>query len=202
MKRILFFLALVCTAIISHAQSVTVTQPNGSEQLYSCQTYQIKWTATGTSNFWVIDYSLNNGAIWTSVATNLSVNPSGGVYTYNWTIPYVSSPTALVRVRDYNDTLKQDVSNAVFNIAYPITVVSANGGESWQGLSQQTINWNAQGTSGVFALDYSTNNGTSWSTIATNVTGNNYVWTVPNIPTAQALIRVRDNANSCHAAAP
>lgn len=197
MRRIIFLLALVCTALISHAQAVTVTQPNGTEQLYSCQTYQIKWTATGTSNFWVIDYSLNNGAIWTSVATNLSVNASGGVYTYNWTIPFVASPTALVRIRDYNDTLKQDVSNASFNISYPVTTISPNGGETWQGLSQQTISWNAQGTSGVFAIEYSTNNGTNWSTIATNVTGNNYVWTVPNSPTAQALIRVRDNANTC-----
>lgn len=197
MKRILFFLAMVCTSILGYAQSVTITQPNGSEQLYSCQTYQIKWTATGTSNFWSIDYSLNNGAIWTSVATNLSVNPSGGVYNYSWTIPFVSSPTALVRVRDYNDTLKQDVSNAAFSISYPITVLSPNGGETWQGLSQQTISWSAQGTSGVFAIEYSLNNGTSWGTIATSVTGNNYVWTVPNSPSTQALIRVRDNANTC-----
>lgn len=45
----------------TQAQSITITQPNGGEVLYSCQQYTIKWTASGTSNYYNIDYSLNGG---------------------------------------------------------------------------------------------------------------------------------------------
>ena len=121
MKKILFLVLALTALLTGNAQSVTITQPNGSELLYGCQSYQIKWNATGVSNNWTIDYSLNSGAIWTSVATNLAISPVSGVYTYSWTVPMVSSPTVLVRVRDYGDTLKQDVSNAVFAVQLPIT---------------------------------------------------------------------------------
>ncbi len=42
------------------------------------------------------------------------------------------------------------------------------------------------------AIDFSTNNGTSWSTIATGETPLNYYWTVPSVATSNALLRVRD----------
>ncbi|MFK5004329.1 hypothetical protein, partial [Klebsiella pneumoniae] len=62
MKKILLFLFAAFSLVFTQAQSVTVTQPNGGEVLYGCQTYQVKWNSTGTSNYWNIDYSLNNGA--------------------------------------------------------------------------------------------------------------------------------------------
>ncbi|HLP21808.1 MAG TPA: hypothetical protein VK174_15955, partial [Chitinophagales bacterium] len=197
MKKILFFLLAIASFVTSGAQSVTITQPNGSELLYGCQSYQIKWNATGVSNNWNIDYSLNSGAIWTSVASNLAISPVSGVYSYTWTVPMVSSPTVLVRVRDYIDTLKQDVSNTVFTVQLPITITAPNGGEVWQGLSQQTIAWVPAGTSGVFNLSYSINNGSSWSTIVNNISANNYLWTVPNNPSTQSLVRVADATTSC-----
>ena len=55
------------------AQSITVTQPNGGELLYGCQTYTIKWNSSGVSNWYDIHYSLNGGTTWTSVATNINI---------------------------------------------------------------------------------------------------------------------------------
>lgn len=181
----------------ANAQSVTITQPNGGEVLYGCQNYAIQWTASGVTNNWNIDYSLNNGAIWTSVASNLNILPLSSVYSYNWSVPMVSSNTVLVRIRDYSDTTKQDISNAVFTIQLPINVVSPNGGEVWQGLSNQTLSWNPAGTSGFFNVFYSLNNGSSWISIVNNIAANNYNWTVPNSPSTQALIRVTDATTSC-----
>jgi hypothetical protein len=197
MKKLVFLILALTGILLGNAQSVTITQPNGSELLYGCQTYQIKWNATGVSNSWNLDYSLNSGAIWTSVASNLAISPVSGVYTYSWTVPMVSSSSVLVRVRDYNDTLKQDVSNAVFTVQLPITITSPNGGEVWQGLSNQTISWVPAGTSGVFNLSYSINNGSSWNTIINGISANNYLWTVPNNPSTQALVRVADATTSC-----
>ena len=155
MKRFLFFLLTYLLFANANAQSVTITQPNGGEVLYGCQTYLIKWTSSGTSNFWNIDYSLNNGAIWTSVASDINITNGQ----YSWTVPMVSSTTVLVRVRDFSDTTKQDASNAVFTIQKPITITAPNGGETWQGLTSHSITWNPAGTSGVFNIYYSIDNG-------------------------------------------
>ena len=106
MKRIIPFFLAAFAALTSIAQSVTVTQPNGGETMYYCQTYQIRWTASGVSNFWNVEYSLNNGTTWTTEATNLSVAPVSGVYTYVWTVPAnAPSSTALVRITDLSITV-------------------------------------------------------------------------------------------------
>src|SRR4051812_18463434 len=99
MKKV--FLLVFCSFyfFFSNAQSITVTQPNGGEVLYACQSYLITWNATGTSGYYDIDYSLDNGGIWASIASNLFV--SNGQF--SWTVPNAESNKCLVRVRDKND---------------------------------------------------------------------------------------------------
>ncbi len=92
------------------------------------------------------------------------------------------------------------MSNAVFNInpSNDITVTSPNGGQTWQGLSTQAITWtNLPSASGQYILQYSLNNGSTWSTIASNITGNSYNWTVVNSPSTTCLIKVIDYLNNC-----
>ena len=96
MRKPLVLFLFIIAFLTGRAQTITVTAPNGGEQLYACQTYTITWTASGTSNYYDLDYSLNNGAIWASIASNINV--TNGQYT--WTIPNVESNTCLVRVRD------------------------------------------------------------------------------------------------------
>lgn len=195
MRQFVFFLCALFISVVSFGQAITVTQPNGGEVLYACQQYQVKWNATGTSNYYNIDYSLNNGAIWTSVASNLNITNGQ----YLWTVPYVQSSTCLVRVRDKNDTLKQDISDAVFTINIPVIVTSPNGGEVWGAGTQKPITWNIQGTSLSFNLEYSVNGGSSWSTIVSNyaTSSGSYNWTVPNNPSTNCLVRVTDATTSC-----
>jgi len=65
------------------------------------------------------------------------------------------------------------------------------GGEGLIPLQTERIHWDAYGNSGSFTLQYTTNNGSSWTTIAT-VAGSErgYDWTVPNLTTGQARVRV------------
>ena len=194
-SKLCFKASIVCFFTIlnfslSEAQNVTVTQPNGGEVLYGCQNYLIKWNSNSVSNYWNIDYSLNGGSIWVSVATNLNIVNGQ----YSWTVPMVASSNVLVRVLDYNAPTKRDSSNAVFTIQLPITVTSPNGGEIWQGLSSKNITWTPAGTSGIFNLSYSINNGSNWIAIANNIAANNYTWNpVPNNPSIQALVRVHES---------
>ncbi|MBA4240253.1 MAG: hypothetical protein C0448_05980, partial [Sphingobacteriaceae bacterium] len=195
MRKLLLFISLVWTSLLG-AQSITITQPNGGEILYACQTYTVKWTQTGSpSNYWNVDYSLDGGTIWTSVASNfLSTNGQ-----FVWTVPNVQSTTVLMRVYDALNSSTVDQSNAFFTINIPVLLTSPNGGEVWQGNTVQNITWNAIGTSNTYNIAYSTNGGTSWTNIVTNYANTTgvYSWTVPNIPSSNCLVRVMDYVTNC-----
>jgi hypothetical protein len=193
MKKLILSVFLIYCCFVAYSQPITILQPNGGETLYGCQNYTIKWTSSGVSNYYNIDYSLNGGITWTSVASNLNITNNQ----YNWTLPMSASSNVYIRVRDYADTTKQDQSDGFFNIQLPITITSPNGSEVWQGLTTQTINWVPAGTSGFFSLYYSVNNGSTWTSIVSNIAANNYLWTVPNNPSEQALIKVQDATTTC-----
>jgi len=77
-----------------------------------------------------------------------------------------------------------------------VTVTAPNGGESWPAGSTRSITWTATDPdtpSGnlVIALDYSTNGGGTWTSIATGrPNSGSYAWTVPDVATAQGRVRV------------
>ena len=78
-----------------------------------------------------------------------------------------------------------------------MTVTSPNGGEIWQVGSSQNITWTSSGTSGTVKIEYSTNNGTSWTTvIASTPDDGSQTWTVPNAPSTTCLVRVSDTDGS------
>ncbi|WP_223760621.1 lamin tail domain-containing protein [Myxococcus sp. RHSTA-1-4] len=78
-----------------------------------------------------------------------------------------------------------------------LTVTSPNGGESWAGGSSQTITWASSNVSNV-KLEYSLDNGSSWTVIASGVAAStgSYSWTVPDSASTLALVRASDALNS------
>ncbi|RYE15874.1 MAG: hypothetical protein EOP51_26520, partial [Sphingobacteriales bacterium] len=196
--RSLCLCIMLMAASFANAQSITITKPNGGEILYPCQDYVITWTQTGNpSNYWNIDYSIDGGTIWASVATNYLA--SNGQFT--WTVPNVITSTALIRVYDAQNPATTDQSNALFSIQKPVTLTSPNGGEVLTGNSVYNITWDAiaAGTS-TFSISYSLNGGTSWTTIVNNYDANSrsYAWSVPTIAlNTNCVIRVGYFAQSC-----
>jgi len=83
-------------------------------------------------------------------------------------------------------------------LTYPI------GGEGIDSDVDEVIRWDAYGNSGTFTLEYSTNNGASWSNIATGISGSQrfYNWNVPATVTGQALVRVSRGASSSQSHQP
>ncbi|MGL5889209.1 MAG: hypothetical protein ACRC3B_04955, partial [Bacteroidia bacterium] len=79
--------------------------------------------------------------------------------------------------------------------AQTVTVTAPNGGEIWPSCTQRTISWTATSTSGFYNVDYSTNGGVTWASIATFLNATNLSWTVPNVQSTQCLIRVYDSYN-------
>jgi hypothetical protein len=182
---------------------ITVTSANGGETWYGCSTYPITWTAS--IGRFGINYSIDNGATWNVIAypyNQSSYNTGTTTQTYNWLVPNgVSTTQALIKVTDYyNSTYNYDVSNAVFNISpsNDITVTSPNGGESWIGNSVHAITWtNLPSASGQYTLQYSTDGGSTYTTIVNNVSGNSYNWTVPNTYSTTVKVKVIDYVNNC-----
>lgn len=82
------------------------------------------------------------------------------------------------------------------NTGASVRVTSPNGGESWAGGSAQTVTWTASGVPTV-ALQYSLDDGGSWAAIGSVAgTAGSFTWTVPDIATTRARVRVSDVANA------
>ncbi len=197
MRRVFSALILIAfTAFFgtASAQTITITSPNGGENLDGCIAHTIAWTATGTSTSFSIDYSIDNGNNWTSVASFF--NSTNG--TFSWTVPNVTSSNCLVRVYDSNAPATVDVSDAVFSINGPLTLLVPNGGENWVAGTTQTISWAASGTSNQYRLEYSTDNGATWTTIVNNYNGSSgtYAWLIPNVASSTAIVRITDINNA------
>lgn len=73
----------------------------------------------------------------------------------------------------------------------PVTVIRPNGGETVPMGSPYPIVWSAPAQATKFNVAYSTNNGSTWKTIAKNVTGSSYNWLVPSLKKSQKSCRVR-----------
>jgi hypothetical protein len=169
---------------------LTIISPNGGEIWEVDSTQNITWTAIGTSGTVRIEYSGDNGASWSEIMASA---PDTG--SYPWTVPDSSISQALVRISDTDGNGPSDISNAIFIItSLPVLVINTpNGGESLEGGSVQNVNWNSVGTSGIVKIEYSADNGASWSeiTASTPDTGS-YSWIIPDTSTTSALIAISD----------
>jgi|GEM_PF-932068 len=176
--------------------SLTVTSPNGGENWNVGSTHDITWTSQGTVGNVRIEYSTNGGNNWAIITPSTENDGS-----YNWNVPATPSNNCLVRISETDeDGGPSDVSDGVFSIVSPvsgsITVRSPNGGETWVAGSTQQIKWNSTGDINNVTIQYSTDNGTTWKTIAQTTTNDgSYNWVVPDTVSDQCLVRVTSNDN-------
>jgi hypothetical protein len=181
-----------------------VLSPNGGEVLTSGDQHIIRWQLPADAINAAVDYSTNLGASWTSIA-----EVQASLSQYLWTIPELGNSeitSALVRVTADGEIDHSDVSDNPFTIRPKVVITPSqlsvaypNGGEVLQGGSQVNVTWsymppsNDDGESEgpELTIQYSTNNGVTWSEIATEDAETGYhSWIVPNVTTTTALVRV------------
>ncbi len=111
-------------------------------------------------------------------------NPAAGTYTLR--VNGLAVPTG--PSQDY--ALTWSVDMPFIEVLYP------NGAESFNPSSNETITWNNAGVTGNQTVEYSLNNGTSWTTISSTVsaTTTRLVWSIPTANTSTALIRITSGA--------
>jgi hypothetical protein len=201
----------------STTNPLKVLSPNGGEMYVAGGAMSVRWEYAKLTNV-SIAYSTDNGSSFsTPIAT---VSATSGYF--NWgIIPNSPSTSWKLRVWDVNDISIADTSDLVFTVQTPvslnsgkynggsydgyatdvsggpISVLSPNGGERYMVGSAVSIRWNAFSIASV-RLSYSTNNGSSFTSIATVTASSGfYNWaSIPNSPSTNWLIRVENDANT------
>ncbi len=112
-------------------------------------------------------------------------NPQAGTYSIN-----------------VNGTSVTQNSPQEYFVAYDLvpdstTLTFPLGGESFSTNDSALIQWDAFGTGATFKLEYSTDDGATWTTINSAVPGNlrQRKWVLPNITTDKARVRLTNNTN-------
>ncbi|MFA5795038.1 MAG: hypothetical protein WC980_08260 [Candidatus Brocadiia bacterium] len=156
----------------------------------------ISWAISGTISTVAIQYKVGIGG-WEDIIT-MPAGLTGG--TYYWTTPDRISSNVRVRVFDTSvpeatDDSEQFEIRGKLTLDYP----SASGVEDWVIFGTYPITWTAQGSISQVEINYSLDNGLTYpgviTTTASGAGTHVYYWTVPDIASAAAKIRVRDTSN-------
>jgi len=183
------------TFTVTPEPSIQILSPNGGEQFVSGTSQNISWTSTNITNV-KLEYTTNNGATWVTIKDD-TLNTG----LYKWLVPVVNSSLCKVRVSNaYNENKPSNMSASTFTISQVAPVISVTapvGGESWDAGSAQVIKWNSSGITNV-KIEYTTNNGVNWVTVAASVPSSGfYSWNpVPNTPSTNCKVKVSDLANN------
>jgi hypothetical protein len=180
--------------------TITVEAPVNGDVWRGGSTHLITFEASDPSevkpNRYSIYYSTNAGGSYPNVITSEATLSSP----YSWTVPTINSQWVRIRVtaRDIYDNLGTGESTGVCTVdstAPTVTSVAPSGGEKWRGGVNHNISWSASDIynlkSNPITLQYSTNEGASWTTIETGVANSSsYSWPVPALNTNEARVKV------------
>lgn len=139
----------------------------------------------------------------TPVAANLAAPATRGVDNLNnveqVALDFPAAGSYTVRV---NGTVVPQGPQSFFVvytfIENEITVTYPNGGESTQPNVQERVCWDAPDGPGNFVLEYTLNDGATWTTVNANITATRrqFIWSPPGAITSQARVRVTRGALS------
>ena len=97
--------------------AVTMTYPNGGEGFVPGETEVLRWDGERNQGPWLLEYSADNGATWTTIAT-----PAQAVQQYSWVVPNIVSGAVKVRVSRNGNSDESDSSLAIIRVPSGITV--------------------------------------------------------------------------------
>jgi len=173
MKNTLILLILGLFAALS-AQTVTVTAPNGGENLIRGSQKTITWTKDGfTENVKIELYK--NGILQSGIATSVAGT------SYNWTVPNnIYGSDYKIKVTSVSAAFINDYSDNNFTIyGGVINILTPNGGEVLQRGYVYNITWTDDFAENVKIELYQ--GGILNSVVVASVPSNgSYAWTVPN----------------------
>lgn len=190
------------SAADTQAPTVEVTAPAGNETLEGGSLFTINWTSSDNFSVSKHDLQLSTDGGQTFALT-IASGLAGNARSFNWTVPNIDVPQAVVRVNalDGSNNTGSDSSN-VFTIRAStdrtpptVTITTPKGGEELLAGSGLTLEWSVQDASEIVrqSIALSTDGGATFPlTIAEGLAGNasSFTWQIPDITTDLAVIRV------------
>jgi len=176
-----------------YEELVQLTSSIPNNDIKAGTTFNISWSNKNVEKV-NLEYSINNGSTWTTIADNLSASLGN----YVWTIPNVKSSQCKIRISNAENADTKDETSTAFNIYIPsVTLTNPADGDSLRGGTTQTISWTSERVSTV-SIYYSTNNGTNWNTIINNIPAadKNYDWQIPLINSSTCKIAIVDSSDT------
>jgi hypothetical protein len=172
----------------STTPSLSFLSPQGGEHWMTGSHQTVTWTSNNYDGTVTLEFSSDNGTTWTQLGASL---PASG--SYQWTLPSTASKTC--QLRAYGPEHVPTATSSLFEITTAgssLRMLYPDGGEKMNTSGAETLRWAPDGSNTV-SLDFSSDGGTSWNSIATGIpnTGT-YSWTVPDQPTQSGLIRVKN----------
>jgi hypothetical protein len=191
------------------AITMTVTSPNGGEQLYANSSYQIAWTASGTVASFDVAASTDGGTTFVPVPGCAAL--AGSARSCTWAAPSPVTANGRIRVtaRDAAGGSVSDASNAAFSIVTgsgAITVTYPNNAVNVGIGSMQRVAWSHNlGSNSYVKIELSRNGGATYTEtlgVVPNAssTSGSFAWRVTGPATSGAQARIRVSAVSMPAA--
>ena len=197
------------------ASSITITSPNGGENLTRGELKVITWNSVSIDQV-KIEFSDDNGLNWTTIQAS---HPALLGY-YNWPVPAIATTQGLVRLSRSSDPSVSDNSNSNFtvtvppventntakyhggsydgysmgtNVASSISIINPDGAETLNGSTIYYIKWVASNVTNI-KIEFTDDDGANWSVIEPNISvyPNSYPWSVPATTSSQCRIRITD----------
>jgi photosystem II stability/assembly factor-like uncharacterized protein len=191
MKRFLFLTLFFCFSLLVQAQYILLLSPNGGETFAIGSSQSITWASIGINEI-DIEYSVNNGASYTSIATNVNVFTNS----YTWQVTGAATNNALIRLKESSTGVLTDVSAATFSVVNPsMSITYPTLGQIFNPNQQVNITWTGQIVSNNVSLFFSSDNGVNYDTIVLNTSNfYNFDWVVPSVSSTTCKIKIIDAA--------
>jgi len=176
----------------TYDNALTLSYPNGGEIWVAGTTRTIRWNSNSTPQI-NLSVSYDNGNNWTHLA---SIDGSKGFYHYQ--VPSINSMNCRMKLASVLDESITDISDGTFintsSSSYPKVMLSypSGGGINLKVGEPISINWSRQNVS-IVSLDFSADDGQTWTEIASELSTDSCVWTLPDTPTLDGRIRVRSS---------
>ena len=172
------------TACVASGTPAAPTPSNGATGVST--SLVLSWTGSNASSYDVYFGTSPSPSsyVTTTTGTTYSVSGLNNNTSYYWKVVARNGCGDLASGPVWSFT-------TVAGTGIPVTVIGPNGGETLPTGSAYTIRWNAPAQATKFNVAYSTNNGSSWKTIQSNVTGSSYSWQVPALKSSQKNCRIK-----------
>ncbi len=142
-----------------------VIYPNGNETLNPGTNEVITWDNTGVTALQTVEYSLDGGANWIAIASNISASTQR----LTWAVPIANTSTALIRVTAGGIS---DVSDAPFKILGRVNGLAGSGSACNAG--EITFTWTAVTNATQYDLFVLNSTSGEFDVLASNISGTTY----------------------------